>query len=490
LVFSLFLIKLAYSSGAVVTAASMGYVFGRPTKSKKTRKSTQLSNASTDSGSSMDIISNNNVIPTPPSSTTSSYSSSSSSTITNISPKSPLKRFKLFRSKSKRSKLSSSAYIHPPTTIHPLVVRPDQLADDDASSICSDVTSVYTMNDRDRKTLSVPNLPATLQQTQHWDNSPSTSLTSGAFVPRSVTETLHEEDEEEDWNSDSGFIEPLSKSARISSPSLPISTPPRRHSRCKSLPPTNVKDFSPSLFHRQPTPSEIWDEDFDLEDAKELNVPSRVEESQVSLRMDISNIRDFVDLIGELKNLLSKKEKISSEIQSKITRKWTNGFLRTTSKKFKEFENTSKQDWEEAAVIIDIANVAENHEATFGGGKRVEVDIERIPSERHLKIFRKIVIEGLGEDAKDLVLFDDDKENHYNIPIKNNAKKLIPFCIKNIKNNNHIDSDIDISISEKRRRRENFRISVEVMPSLIEHLKKLQSRLNSHVENLGKLSDI
>jgi len=332
----------------------------------------------------------------------------------------------------------------------------------------------------------VPNLPATLQQTQHWDNSPSMSLTSGAFVPRSVTETLHEEDEEEDWNSDSGFNEPLSKSARISSPSLPISTPPRRHSRCKSLPPTNVKDISPSLYHRQPTPSENWDEDFVLEDDI-VNVPSQVEESQVSLRMDISNIRDFVYLIGELKILLDKKEKLSSIIQSKITtRKWTNGFLRTTSKKFKDLENMSKQDWEEAAIIIDIADVAENNEATFGGGKRVEVDIERIPSERHLKIFKKIVVEGLGEDAKDLVLFDDDKENHYSIPSKNIAKKqkLMPFCIKH---NDHIDSDNDISNSEKRRRRENFRMSVEVMPSLIEHLKKLQFRLNSHVENLGKL---
>src|ERR1043165_9229086 len=111
----------------------------------------------------------------------------------------------------------------------------------------------------------------------------------------------------------------------------------------------------------------------------------------------------------------------------------TNGFLCTTSKKVKELENKYRQHWEEAAVIIDIADVAEDNGETFGGEKRVEVDIERIPSERHLKIFKKIVIEGLGEDAKDLVLFDDDKENHYSIPSKNTAKKqkLMPFCIKN-----------------------------------------------------------
>ncbi|RIA78995.1 hypothetical protein C1645_810897 [Glomus cerebriforme] len=483
--------SLVFSSGAVVTAASMGYVFGRPTKSKKRRNSIQLPHLSMSNNNN-----SNNNISLPPSSTTTSI------TLINSSPKSPLNRFKLFRSKSKRSKVSST-YILPPKTVHPLAVHPDQLADDDISSICSDITSVFTMNERDRKTLSVPNLPATLQQTQQiCDNSPSMSLTSGVYVPHSVTEIteiLEEDEEEENWDaqSDSGYNEPLSKSAGKSSTTLPLSnptptTPPKRHSRCKSLPPINVRDLGPSLYHRQPTPSEIWDEDedFDLEDTNELNVPSSVEESQVSLRMDISNIRDFVSQIGELKELRGEREKLRSKVHSsKITRRWTNGFLHTTSKRAKYLENIFKQDWEEADVIIDIADVAQDNEATFRGGKRVEVDIERIPSERHLKIFKRIVFEGLGEDAKDLELFDDDKENHYdyNIPSKNTAKKqkLMSFCVK--KNDDDSDDDI-FSSREKRRRKEDFRISVEVMPSLIEHLKKLKIRLNIHIKELGKLA--
>ncbi|GBC02066.1 hypothetical protein RclHR1_04430016 [Rhizophagus clarus] len=477
--------SLAFSSGAVVTAASMGYVFGRPTKSKKRRNSIQLSHTS---------MNNNNNSSSCDVSTPSTPSSTSSFSTTSISPKSPLKRFKLFSSKSKRSKVSSSSYIYQKTA--PIAIPPDQITDDDnddISSMYSEVTSVCTMNDRDRKTLSVPNLSSTQQ---HWDNSPSMSFTSGAFNPRSVPGIVEEEEEEEEnWDaqSDSGYDEPLSKSAGKSTSTLPLSKPPpKRHTRCKSLPPINVQDYSPSLYHRQPTPSEVWDEDedFDLENTNELNVPSLVEESQVSLRMDISNIRDFVSNIGELKVLRDEKEKLRSTIQSKISRKWTNGFLRTDSKKVKYLGNIFKQDWEEADVIIDIADVAQNNETTFSGGKRVEVDIERIPSERHLKIFKKIVIESLGDEAKNLELFDDDdsndddKENHcdFNISSKNTAKKqkLMSFCAKN--------NDINENSSENRRRSEDFKISVEVMPSLIDYLKKLQERLKIHVKELNKLA--
>jgi hypothetical protein len=237
------------------------------------------------------------------------------------------------------------------------------------------------------------------------------------------------------------------------------------------------------------TPSEVWDEDedFDLENTNEINVPSLVEESQVSLRMDISNIRDFVSHIGELKELRDEKERLCSTIQSRLSRKWTNGFLGTSSKKAKYLENIFKQDWGEADVIIDIADVAQDNETTFSGGKRVEVDIERIPSERHLKIFKKIVVESLGEEAKSLELFDDDddddKENQcdFNIPNKHIAKKQ-KFMSFRVKNNN------ENSNKEKEKRKEDFRISVEVMPSLIEYLKKLQIRLGIHVQELGKLA--
>ncbi|CAI2168961.1 7655_t:CDS:2 [Funneliformis geosporum] len=384
--------SLVYASGAVGTAASMGYVFGRQTIFKKRRNSiyTSISNCSSNNLSSL---------PTTP------Y------TEINSSPKSPLKRFKLFRSKNKRSQEA---------------VRPDQLsdlADDDVSSICSDV---FTMKDRDRRTLSVPNLPATLQS-QSWDNSPSLS---GVYISRGVSETLLEEDEEdEDWDSqsDSGSNEPVNKSTQTLSSFLPIPNTPtsptrRRHNRCNSLPPTSIHDYSPSLYHRRPTPSESWDDDFDL-DVNELNVPSIVEENQISLRMDISNIKDFATHIKELKDLRVWKESLSTDILSKMTRRWSNGFLRTSSKKVKDLENQYKRDWEEAAVIIDIADVADNKTTI---DERVEVDIEQIPSIRHMKIFKRIIIESLGEDAKDLISFDDDKENQYdyNIPMKKEERIL------------------------------------------------------------------
>ncbi|CAG8629079.1 14553_t:CDS:2 [Funneliformis mosseae] len=454
--------SLVYASGAIGTAASMGYVFGRPTIFKKRRNSihTLISNCS------------------------SNYSSTSCTEI-NSSPKSPLKRFKLFRSKSKESNeglsTSSSTFIFPPKTVHLQAVRPEQLsdlADDDVSSICSDV---FTMNDRDRRTLSVPNLPATLHQAQNWDNSPSLS---GVYISRGVSETLLEEDEEdEDWDSqsDSGSNEPVNKSAKALSPTLPIPITPttptrRRHNRCNSLPPPNIHDFSPSLYHRRPTPSESWDDDFDIE-VNELNVPSRVEENQISLRMDISNIKDFATHIRILKDLREKKENFSNDIQSKMTRRWSNGFLRTSSKKVRDLENLYKRDWEEAAVIIDIADVADNK--TTIDDKRVEVDIEKIPSKRHMKIFKRIIVESLGEDAKDLVSFDDDKENQYdyNVP-KNIAKKQKLMSFRT--NNNKICN------SEKRR--ENFRMSVEVMPSLVDRLKQLQRRLSRHVTDLETLT--
>lgn len=207
-----------------------------------------------------------------------------------------------------------------------------------------------------------------------------------------------------------------------------------------------------------------------------MNVPSLVEESQVSLRMDISNIRDFVFHIGELKVLRDEKEKLCSTIQTKTTRRWTNGFLRPSSKKVKYLENIFKQDWGEADVIIDIADVAQDNETTFSGGKRVEVDIERIPSERHLKIFKKIVKESLGDEAKNLELFnDDDKENQYD-PSKKIKEKFKARHSKNIDEN------------ENEVRKEDFKISVEVMPSLIDYLKKLQVRLDIHIKELNKLT--
>ncbi|CAG8573179.1 18485_t:CDS:2, partial [Racocetra persica] len=408
--------SLAFASGAIATAAGVGYVFGRPAKKK--RHSSRLSTLSTHS------------MP---------------------SSKSPFKRFKLFLSKHKH--LSPTKNILHSTTIHPLMVHVDNLVDDDVSSTYSDVTSVYTI---DRKISSTPNIPGVLAQA--FDSSSAV----GSFNPR----------------------------ARSSLPSLPISeTPPPkfRHNRSNSLPPTA---FSPTAFsksfYRQPTPSESWDDDFDLDD--EINVPNSVEQAQFSLRMDITNIRDFVSQIEELKVLRNKKLFLSSTIQSKITRKWSNGFTKSKkkSKKYKDLESRFKQDWEEAAVIIDLSDVAKDRgEPTFDGGKRVavDVDIEKIPSERHMQVLKKIMVDELGEENVDDVIMDDDKENRYDSDHSDSTSS----SGHNPKKQKLADGKSIINHG-KSKRKENFRISVEIVPSLIDHLKKLQDRLSEHVDKLGALA--
>ncbi|CAH1756731.1 8538_t:CDS:2 [Entrophospora sp. SA101] len=142
----------------------------------------------------------------------------------------------------------------------------------------------------------------------------------------------------------------------------------------------------------------------------ELNVPNSVKDAQISLKMDIYTIKDFVSQIEELKTLYDDKLTLSCTIKSKMKRRrWSNGFLSNDAKKYNSLESMFKEHWEEAAVIIDLSEIAQDREPMFGGGKHVEVDIENIP---------------------------------------------------------------------------DFRISVEVMPSLVEHLRKLQERLTEHVNEL------
>lgn len=432
--------SLAFASGAIATAAGVGYVFGRPVKQKN---SSRLSVHST-------------------------------STISNSSksPKSPFKRFKLFISKNKH--LSPTKNVLHQSTIHPLMVHLDNI-DDDISSTYSDVTSVYTV---DRKISSTPNIPGILAQA--FDSSSAV----GPFNPRSV-ETLQEEEEEEDWDTNSDvFINPPKARSSLP-PSMPVSpislTPPKfRHNRSNSLPPSAI----PKSFYRQPTPSESWDDDFDL-DNDEINVPNSVEQAQFSLRMDITNIRDFVSQIEELKTLRNKKQFLATTVQSKITRKWSNGFTKSKkkSKKYKDLEYRFKQDWEEAAVIIDLSDVAKDRQPTFGGGKRVAVDIEKIPSERHMQVLKKIIVEEFGENAQDVIFMDDDKENRYDSDYSDSTSS----SGHNPKKQKFTNGESKYNNSDSKRK-ENFRISVEVMPSLIDHLKKLQDRLSEHVDKLDVLA--
>nr|CAG8443271.1 11851_t:CDS:2 [Entrophospora candida] len=215
-----------------------------------------------------------------------------------------------------------------------------------------------------------------------------------------LTEILLEEDEEENWNDNS---------SKINRTSLPppehnrSPTPLKHHHRCKSLPPIPLSELSPSFYRQR---IESWDNDFVLDDL-ELNVPNSVKDAQISLKMDIYTIKDFVSQIEELKTLYDDKLTLSCTIKSKMKRRrWSNGFLSNDAKKYNSLESMFKEYWEEAAVIIDLSEIAQDREPVFGGGKHVEVDIENIP------------------------------------------------------------------------------ISVEVMPSLVEHLRKLQERLTEHVNEL------
>ncbi|KAF0537281.1 chitin synthase regulatory factor chr2 [Gigaspora margarita] len=394
--------SLAFASGAVAAATAFGFVFSLPTKPKHSLQ---------------------------------------------LSERSPSKQFKLFLSKNKNP--SPTKNVLHQSTIHPLMVHLDNI-DDDISSTYSDVSSVYTV---DRKISSIPDIPGILAQA--FDSSSAVC----SFNSRSI-ETLQEE-EEEDWDTNTdNFINPPKARSSLP-PSMPVSpkylTPPKLYNRSNSLPPSVI----PKSFYQQPTPSESWDDDFDL-DNDEINVPNSVEQAQFSLRMEITTIRDFDSQIKELKKLRNKKQLLATTVQSKITRKLPNGFakFKKKSKLYKDLETLFNQDWEEAAIIIDLFDKSEDKQQTFGGGKMVIIGIKEIPSERHIQALKKIIVEELGENAQDVIFMDD------------NDKK------KDKRSINNDDS----------RQKEYFRISVEVLPSLIDHLKKLQDRLSEHIDKLDVLA--
>jgi len=421
--------SLVYSSSALTTAASLGYVFGKPSKSITSSLSSSSSSLSKKkSYVNTTIINDNNNFPVK-------------------------KRFNLFRLKSNKhhrhrhnhcdsDNRNNNEIISddvtfdkmiaepenfivnyfqtppstPPTSAtnityhhhhhhhhhhnhHPsLMVLPDQLTiDDDVSSLCSDATSFY-LSDRSKScsvttfsTLSNTNINNininsnnnnNNNQSLIWDennsnnnNSTPMSVTNAAVLNgHNLTEILLEEDEEENWNDNSSVEEDKnthsnnnlnsgdggddilidSSSSTSSSESSPSAsrkkskkkinrtslpppehnrspTPLKHHHRCKSLPPIPLSELSPS-FYRQPTPSESWDNDFVLDDL-ELNVPNSVKDAQISLKMDIYTIKDFVSHIEELKTLYDDKLRLSCTIKSKMKRRrWSNGFLSNDAK--------------------------------------------------------------------------------------------------------------------------------------------------------------
>ncbi|CAG8529166.1 885_t:CDS:2 [Ambispora gerdemannii] len=537
--------SLIFSSSSIATAPTLRQVFARQSNKKSKKMPVPRPHPSSPTLSTLPLSQH---------STVSNDTTATKKSTDHKNIKNSLKRFKLFRSKSKRSSKISS--VLPPMAV-PILV-PYDIVDDDVSSICSEVTSV------DLRTCSVPNLHISVYS----DDSPALSVTG--FKHHSVqTETLLEEDEDainemeilDNDESDDGWEEknyeklavPIPNSLRRSSLPVPMTSSPtfnqittttshnKRHHRAMSLPQSSIQDLPKSLYHRQPTPSESWDDDFDLINMPEVQVPLLVEETQLSIRFDISNIRDFTTQVEELKTLRTRKMKLALNLQSRVPstrKKWKHGLVRNDEvKTFKKLEETFKSDWEEANVIIEISEAARDQTPTFNGGKSVELGIDQIPSERHLTILRKIIDEQLGnsvsitssddinnprslfqidfegnndnnentinnEENKENQMmgimssssptFDEININNSTNAVANSSKKVKPECnawnsFYGLKRNN---SGQVIGNAAKKKRRENVRISVDEMPSLIEHLRKLQERLSKHVDQLSQLRTV
>ncbi|KAG0316925.1 hypothetical protein BGZ99_006606 [Dissophora globulifera] len=181
-----------------------------------------------------------------------------------------------------------------------------------------------------------------------------------------------EDDDDEDWDiqSDSGapssspmYSAEAREPTSFSTVTLPLSPPTkgylkkpsnanlnslRGRQRCLSLP---VDTLPQGFLKMSSTPSEIWDEDFDI-DSAEINVPSKVVESQLSLQVDIHNIKDFALHIEELKTVRASLRTASSSLKA------------TNPTKHKDLSMLFQRDWEQAEVIIDLGEIAQTSTST------------------------------------------------------------------------------------------------------------------------------
>ncbi|KAG0276118.1 hypothetical protein BGZ96_003456 [Linnemannia gamsii] len=190
-----------------------------------------------------------------------------------------------------------------------------------------------------------------------------------------------EDDEDEDWDIQSDSGAPSSSpmySADVREPTcrstlaLPMSSNPnankaylkkpsntnlnssstlRSRQRCLSLP---ADTTGPSGFLKMSssTPSENWDEDFDIGGEESIHVPSKVVENQMSLQMDLYNIKDFASQIEDLKTLRASLRMASSSLKA------------TNPKKHQDLSVLFQRDWEQAEVIIDLGEIAQTSPTT------------------------------------------------------------------------------------------------------------------------------
>ncbi|KAF9194420.1 hypothetical protein BGZ50_006336 [Haplosporangium sp. Z 11] len=178
------------------------------------------------------------------------------------------------------------------------------------------------------------------------------------------------DDDDEDWDiqSDSGapssspmYSAGAREPASYSTVTLPLSPPTRDYSkkassanlnslrsrqRCLSLPADGLSKLSS-------TPSENWDADFDIASAV-INVPTQVADKQMSLQMDIDNIKDFANQIEHLKTIHTSLRIASSSLKA------------TDPKKHQDLSMLFQRDWEQAEVIIDLGEIAQTSNTTSG----------------------------------------------------------------------------------------------------------------------------
>lgn len=232
-------------------------------------------------------------------------------------------------------------------------------------------------------------------------------------VPRIVNNFVNDdadddEDDDEDWDIQSDSGAPSSKlmysaDAReptsFSTVTLPLSTPApgtksyhkkpsnanlnslRIRQRCLSLP---VDGSGPPGFVKMSsTPSENWDADFDIESA-DINVPSKVVENQLSLQMDIYNIKDFaLQIEGNIfstvflqHELITQSQMVTNNSMTPLCifssassldlktlrtslRKASRSLKATNPKKHQDLSKLFQRDWEQAEVIIDLGEIAQ-----------------------------------------------------------------------------------------------------------------------------------
>ncbi|KAG0227989.1 hypothetical protein BGW42_002491 [Actinomortierella wolfii] len=200
-----------------------------------------------------------------------------------------------------------------------------------------------------------------------------------------MEEEDEEDDEFEDWDiqSDAGapssslmYSAEAAQPTNFSAVTLPISSGYQNHhhhhcphqkgpsngsirsrQRCVSLPADHTHNCqhgsadTRGRFRLPSLPSESWDDFFEI-GAEDINVPTQVVETQISLQMDIHNIKNFASQIEDLKTLRASLRTASHSLRAK------------NPNKHQHLSTLFQRDWEQAEVIIDLGEIAQTQTQT------------------------------------------------------------------------------------------------------------------------------